>query len=222
MYNKNDKGMVFLPDAFWNFRPFLSRYLQEGAMGGISEKTVSKRYLVFTFVAFMMVGLLISHSYGEEASEFKYGFSVFGGRGDAWHDRPHAEIYGLLPRADLVLYRNWYLEFEGNFSYWDISTEKDFYFLGVNANILLQPIQRKWGSLFILAGGGLGYDSAGKKVSEIGDSHCGGILQTGAGIYYNLGKGLAFRAEYRFYHISDPFRHDRGLNTHNALLGISF
>ncbi len=186
------------------------------------EKVVSKRYLLFTFVAFMMVGLLISHSYGEEVSQFNYGFSVFGGRGDAWNNKPHMYIYGLLPRVDLALYKNWNLEFEGNFSYWDISAEKDFYFLGVNANILFKPIQRKWGSLFILAGGGLGYDSAGKKVNEIGDTHCGGILQTGAGIYYNLGKGLALRAEYRFYHISDPFRGDRGLNTHNALLGISF
>jgi hypothetical protein len=30
----------------------------------------------------------------------------------------------------------------------------------------------------LLAGGGLGYDNAGKnRVSEIGDSHCRGILQ---------------------------------------------
>jgi opacity protein-like surface antigen len=207
---------------FFEFQTILEPLLKGGSMMEMCEKVVSKRYLVFTFVAFMMVGLLISHSYGEEVSQFKYGFSVFGGRGDAWHNKPHVEISGLLPRIDLALYRNWHLEFEGNFSYWDISTEKDFYFLGVNANILFKPIQRKWGSLFILAGGGLGYDSAGKKVSEIGDSHCGGILQTGAGIYYNLGKGLALRAEYRFYHISDPFRSDRGLNTHNALLGISF
>lgn len=191
-------------------------------MGEMCEKIVSKGNLVFTFIVFMMVGSLFSPSYGEEASQFKYGFSVFGGRGDAWHNKPHVDVYGVLPRFDVPLYRNWNLEFEGNFSYWDISAEKDFYFLGVNANILFKPIQRKWDSLFILAGGGLGYDSAGKKVSEIGDSHCGGILQTGAGIYYNLGKGLALRVEYRFYHVSDPFRGDRGLNTHNALLGISF
>lgn len=74
----------------------------------------------------------------------------------------------------------------------------------------------------MLAGGGIGYDSARNRVSEIGHSGSGGILQTGAGIYYNLGKGLALRAEYRFYHISDPFRHDRGLNSHNAFLGVSF
>jgi opacity protein-like surface antigen len=172
----------------------------------------------------MMVGLWISHPYGEEASQFNYGFSVFGGRGDAWHDKPHFEVYGFLPRVDWNLYGNWALELEGNFSYWNIAAQNDFYFLGGNINILFKPIQRKWGSLFILAGGGLGYDSAGHRhrVSEIGDTRCGGILQTGAGIYYNLGKGLALRAEYRFYHISDPFRHDRGLNSHNALLGISF
>jgi hypothetical protein len=186
------------------------------------EKLVSKRYWVFPFVAFLMVGLLFSHSYGEEASQIRYGFSVFGGRGDTGHNKPRVNVYGLLPRFDLPLYRNWHLEFEGNFSYWGISGEKDFYFLGVDANILFKPIERKWGSLFILAGGGLGYDSAGKRVIEIGDSHVGGIYQAGAGIYYYLGKGLALRVEYRFYHVSDPFRGDRGLNTHNALLGISF
>jgi len=59
-------------------------------------------------------------------------------------------------------------------------------------------------------------------VPQIGDSHCGGILQAGMGFYYNLGKRLALRVEYRFYHTSEPFRSDRGLNTHTALLGISF
>lgn len=170
----------------------------------------------------MIVGLSISYSYGKEPVPFNYGVSVFGGRGDAWHDRPHFDVYGFLPRFGLRLYGNLYGELEGNFSYWDISTQRDFYLVGVNGNILFKPIERKWGSLFLLAGGGLGYDSAGKRVSEIGDSHVGGILQGGAGIFYNLGKGMALRVEYRFYHISDPFREDRGLNSHNVLLGISF
>jgi opacity protein-like surface antigen len=74
----------------------------------------------------------------------------------------------------------------------------------------------------MLVGGGIGYNSTRNQVSEIGHSGCGGILQAGPGIFYNLGKGKALRAEYRFYHISDPFRHDRGLNSHNALLGLSF
>jgi len=179
-------------------------------------------YFVFDFVVLMAVGSSISYSYGEEPGPFKYGFSVFGGRGDTGHNKPRVNVYGLLPRFDLLLYGNWHLEFEGNVSYWGISGEKDFYFLGVNANILFKLVERKWGSLFLLAGGGLGYDSAGKRVIEIGDSYIGGILQAGAGICYNLGKGLALRVEYRFCHISDPFRGDRGLNTHNALLGISF
>ena len=95
-------------------------------------------------------------------------------------------------------------------------------FLGVDANILFKPIQGKWGPLFLLAGGGLGYDSAGKRVKQIGGQHFGGILQTGVGFYFNLGKGFALRAEYRLYHVSEPFRTDRGLNSHNILLGISF
>ena len=90
----------------------------------------------------------------------------------------------------------------------DIAAQTDFYFVGENLNILFKPIQRKWGSLFVLAGGGLGYDSAGSKMSEIGNSGCGGILQTGVGIFYDTGKGLAVKAEYRSYHISDRFRRD--------------
>jgi opacity protein-like surface antigen len=73
-----------------------------------------------------------------------------------------------------------------------------------------------------MAGAGIGYDSAGKWVKQIGDTHCGGILQGGAGLYYNLGKRWALRVEYRYYHMSEPFKTDRGLNSHNAVLGISF
>ena len=132
-------------------------------------------------------------------------------------------VYGFLPRIDLALHKNWDLEFEGNFSYWDISHEKDLYFSGVNGNILFKPIQQNWGSLFLLGGTGLGYNNASKdRVHEIGNSNCGGILQAGAGIYFNMGRGLALRGEYRFYHVSDPFRKDTGLNSHTFLLGVSF
>lgn len=191
------------------------------------EKVVSKRYLVFTFVAFIMVGAPICHSYGGEVSKVKYGFSIFGGTGDAWHNETDMTVYGFLPRIDLPLHENWDLEFEGNYSYWNIRREHDLYFLGIDANILFKPLQRKWGSLFLLAGGGLGYDSAGERLKRdssylIGNQHLGGILQGGVGMYYNLGKGLALRVEYRFYHTSEPFRRDKGLNTHTALLGISF
>ena len=130
--------------------------------------------------------------------------------------------YGFSPCVDLALHKDWDLEFEGNFSRWNISHEKNLYFAGVNTNFLFKPFQWTWGSLFLLAGGGLGYDNAGNRVREIGDSHLGGILQTGAGIYYDLGNGWAFRGEYRFYHISEPFRRDEGLNTHIFLLGFSF
>ena len=191
-------------------------------MGKIWHKALSKNHWIFTVVTFLMAGSIVSSSYGEEVSRLKYGFSVFGGAGDAWHNETDMTVYGFLPRVDLPLHEHWDLEFEGNYSYWNIRRESDLYFLGVNANILFKPIQESWGSLFVLAGGGLGYDSAGKRIPQIGDSHCGGILQAGTGVYYNLGKRWALRIEYRFYHISDPFRNDRGLNTHTALLGVSF
>jgi opacity protein-like surface antigen len=198
-------------------------FSEGGAMEEIWGRILRKRYLSFTIVAMLMVGSSITYSYGEEASGVKYGFSVFGGFGDAVRNQPHMSVYGFLPRIDLALHKNWDLEVEGNYSYWNIQKENDLYFLGFDLNLLFKPIQRKWGSLFLLAGGGLGYDNASRRrVSEIGDSHCGGILQARAGIIYNLGKGWALRGEYRFYHISDPFRKDIGLNTHTFLLGISF
>jgi len=184
--------------------------------------TNKRSLLIAFFVFFAMFGSLISHSYGEESRNLRYGVSVFGGIGDAWHNETEFAVYGVLPRIDVALHRNWDLEVEGNYSYWKIRREHDLYFLGVDVNLLFKPIQRKWGSLFLLAGAGIGYDNAGKRVEQIGDSHCAGILQTGAGFYYHLGRGMALRVEYRFYHLSEPFRDDRGLNSHNVLLGISF
>ena len=191
-------------------------------MGG-RRGVFNKRFLLIAFFAFFaMFASLTSHSNGEESRKLRYGVSVFGGIGDGWHGEPKLTVYGVHPRIDVALHRNWDLEFEGNYTCWDIRRGHDLFFLGIDVNVLFKPIQRKWGSLFLLAGAGIGYDSAGKRVDHIGDSHCGGILQTGIGFYYNLGKKIALRVEYRFYHLSEPFRDDRGLNSHNALLGISF
>ncbi len=183
---------------------------------------LNKRYFLFAFVALMALGTFIPSSHGEEVSKIKYGFSVFGGIGDVWHREIDLTTYGFLPRINLPLLRILDLEFEGNYTYWNIRKQHDLYFLGVNGNIVFKPIQGKWGSLFFLGGAGIGYDSGGKRVEQIGDQHLGGILQAGVGVYYNLGKRLALRVEYRLCHISEPFRTDRGLNSHNALLGISF
>jgi opacity protein-like surface antigen len=84
--------------------------------------------------------------------------------------------------------------------------------------------------LFLLAGAGLGYDSAGKRLKPddsnvplMGDRHFAGFSQAGAGMFFNMGRGIALRVEYRLYHISEPFdTTDRGLNTHTILFGISF
>ena len=152
-----------------------------------------KSYLLFTFVVFAMIGLLTSHSYGEEEKKLNWGFSILGGTGDAARGSPDFYVLGFLPRIDLPLHRNWDLEFEGNFSYYKISKEHDMYFLGANSNIVFKPFQWNLGALFLLGGAGIGYDSAGKKVEEIGDQHLGGILQAGAGIYHNLGKGLGIK-----------------------------
>ena len=176
-----------------------------------------------------MIGSFISYSYGEE-KKVEWGFSILGGTGDAIFSKPDMTVYGFLPRISLPLHKNWDLEFEGNFFYYDIQKMDDLYFLGVSNNILFKPIQERWGSLFLLVGGGLGYDNAGKRPNGgdsdgpfIGDQHFAGFFNTGAGMLFNIGRGTALRVEYRFYHLSEPFdTTDRGLNTHTVLFGISF
>jgi hypothetical protein len=188
-----------------------------------------RSYWLSTLILFMILGSIIPYSYGEE-KKVEWGFSIFGGTGDAIFSKPDMTVYGFLPRISLPLHKNWDLEFEGNFFYYDIQKMHDFYFLGVSNNILFKPIQERWGSLFLLVGGGLGYDNAGKRLTGgdsdgpfIGDQHFAGFFNTGAGMFFNIGRGTALRVEYRFYHISEPFdTTDRGLNTHTVLFGISF
>ncbi len=196
---------------------------------GVSHKS----YLLSALLLFMMIGSIVSYSYGEEEEKkVKWGLSIFGGTGDAILRKIDMNVYGLIPRITLPLRKNWKkwdLEFEGNFFYYDIHKMHDVYFLGLSNNIVFKPIQEKWGSLFLLIGGGLGYDSAGEKLHRgsnpplLGDQHFAGFGTGGAGILFDIGRGMALRVEYRFYHISEPFdTSDRGLNTHNVLLGITF
>ena len=192
-----------------------------------------KSYLLSTLLLFMIVGSIVSYSYGEEEKKTKWSFSIFGGTGDAFYSKADMWVYGFLPRISLPLRKNWKkwdLEFEGNFFYYDIHKMHDVYFLGLSSNIVFKPIQKRWGSLFLLVGGGLGYDSAGKRLKRgdsddpvMGDQHFAGVCHGGAGVLFNISRGTALRVEYRFYHISEPFdTSDRGLNTHNVLFGISF
>jgi opacity protein-like surface antigen len=202
---------------------FTTKFFSEGGLMGMIRKILNTRFMLITVFAFLTVfASLISPSYGLDLSNLRYGVSIIGGVGEVWHDKPDFTVYGVLPRIDLPLHKYWDLEFEGNYSYWNIESENNFYFAGVDVNLLFKPVQGSWGSLFLLGGAGIGYNSADKSVEQLGDTHVGGILQGGAGIYYNLGGRWALRLEYRFYHLSDPFKSDNGLNSHTALLGVSF
>jgi hypothetical protein len=193
-----------------------------------------KSYLLSTLILLVTIGSIVSYSYGEEREKrTSWGFSILEGTGDAFYTKTHMREYGFLPRITLPLYRKWKywdLEFEGNFFYYDIPKIHDVYFLGVSHNIVFRPVQEKWGSLFLLIGAGIGYDSAGKRLfrgnSEaplLGDQHFAGVVHVGAGMRFDIGRGTALRVEYRLYHISEPFdTRDNGLNTHTVLLGISF
>jgi hypothetical protein len=202
----------------------------------ICIRFLNKSLLFSILILFMIIGLVVSYSYGGEKEEKKitWGFSVLGGIGDTFYSQPQTRVYGFLPRISLPLHKNWDLEFEGNFFYYDIHKMHDFYFLGVSHNFLFKPIQERFGSLFFLIGGGLGYDSAGKRLGKrlypgnsrvplIGDKHFAGVCHAGAGMLFNIGRSTALRVEYRLYHISEPFdRADYGLNTHAVLLGLTF
>jgi len=188
-------------------------------MGNSHRRVLDKNNLIFVLIFPLIIGSLISPTFGEEDKKVTYGLGILGGFRTA---SPRLSHYAILPRMDIFLHRNWDLEFEGNFSRYNIREEKDLVVLGTNVNILFKPLQGGWGALFILGGAGLGYDNSGGKVREIGDSHLGGVLQTGVGICIALGKGWLLRGEYRFHHVSEPFKRDTGLNMHDFILGISY
>lgn len=177
--------------------------------------------LFFVLVSFLLISAFVSSSYGDEVERPKWGFSVFGGY-NSQSNRPYLIQGGFLPRWSLAIFNRLDLELEGNFSYYWISKNKNLYLLGANANLLFKPIQWKDGSLFIIGGAGLGYNNSNGKVHVIERSHLTGIIQAGPGIYIKIKKGLWFRGEYRYQHISDPLHNDQGFNTHLFMMGLSF
>ncbi len=54
----------------------------------------------------MIVGSIVSYSYGEEEKKVKWGFSIFGGTGDAIYSKTDMKVYGFLPRITLSLCKN--------------------------------------------------------------------------------------------------------------------
>ena len=198
-----------------------------------NTKKILRQYLLLALIMVVMIESFVSLSYGDEDKKMRYGFSIFGGTGDAVLSKIDMRVYGFIPRITLPLrkdWKKWDLEFEGNFFYYDVRKLHDVYFLGLSHNFVFKPIQERWGSLFLLIGGGLGYDSAGKRLYRggsnpplLGDQHFSGFGHGGLGVLFNIGRGMALRVEYRFCHISELFdTSDRGLNTHNVLFGISF
>lgn len=192
-----------------------------------------RSYLLSILTLFVIVGWMVSSSYGEEERKTKYGFSVLWGTGDVFYTQTDMKEYGFVPRISFPLRKDWKywdIEFEGDFFYYKIQKMHDVYFLGVGQNTVFKPIQERWGTFFLLLGGGIGYDSAGKKLfrgpSEsplLGDQHFAGFVNAGAGMLFNIGRGTVLRVEYRLCHLSEPFdTSDRGLNTHHVLLGVAF
>lgn len=174
--------------------------------------------IVLIFFFFTVSNLLC-----KEVQKPRYGISFLNGWDvKFFHKQPNFRTIGLLPRIDISIYKSIDFELEGNFSYYGIFKKKDIYLLGGNGNILFRPIQFSSLSLFVIGGAGIGYTNSNGRISQLGDSHVGGLLQLGTGVSCYLSKGIWLRGEYRYIHISDPFRSDPGLNSHNLLFGLSF
>jgi len=189
----------------------------------ICKRILNERSVIFVFICLVWIGF-VSNSYGEEGEKAKYGFSFL--VGTPQKSMNGLTQWGFLPRLDVPLHENWDLEFEGNFSYYGINESKNLYLLGFHTNLIFKPIRWNRGFLFLIGGAGLAYNNNNSNedrgVRDIGDSHVAGILQIGSGIQYHIGKRWWLRGEYRFYHISDPFRKDSGINTHQFILGLTF
>jgi len=180
-----------------------------------------RKDLWFFFFSVVLIGLFVPSSYGEEEGGLKWGFSL--GVGQPHKSEHSLNLWTFFPRVDVPVAKNWDVEFEGNAAYYDISRTKNLYVLGLNTNVLFEPLRWEGGELFLLGGAGLGYNNNGDgEADDMGDSHVAGILQCGSGVLYRIGRRLWLRGEYRFYHLSDPFHKDGGINTHNVLLGVSF
>jgi hypothetical protein len=152
-----------------------------------------------------------------------YGLGIGGGFQSEITHEPTYTVFSVFPRADYPLLPYLDVEAEANYTHFNIKNEKSLSFLGLNGNLIFKPIREKWGSLFILAGAGLGYDdNRDNDVKELGSSGLGGILQAGVGANLNIGSKWTLRVEYRFYHISEPLINDNGLNANLFSIGFSF
>ena len=159
--------------------------------------------LVSIIIFLFVLGSFVPLAFGEEEDKTGWGLSLLGGFNA--RNEPDIISFAILPRWGLSLHKHWNVELEGNFSYYNISDNKDLYVLGCNGNLLFKPYRWKKGSLFAIGGVGLGYNNGNGGVREIGDSHVAGTLQVGSRINYEIGKRWWLHGEYRFHHISDPF-----------------
>jgi len=180
-------------------------------------------YTVAIFFIIFIIGSMASPSYGEGERKIRWGLSFLAGpNADFIHGRPTLTQLALLPRIHFPLHPNWNLEVEGNFSYYGIKHEKNLYLLGANINILFSPIRGKEWKWFLIGGVGAGYNNSNGVIRYIGKSHLAGVLHAGTGMDVSLGKGYFLRGEYRLEHISDPFNHDEGINTHCFMIGVLY
>ncbi len=192
---------------------------KEAIMVGIFRRILCRGRFLFP-LSLLFIGCFATLCPGEEKQDIHWGGSIMFGP----HARGHLNFtyFAALPRASLPLHKKWDLEFEGNLSHYLIRRERDLYLIGVNGNLLFKPVQ--WGRVtpFLIGGAGLAYNNNSGFAWELGDSHTAGILQGGAGIFYDIGEKFLLRGEYRFHHVSDPFERDHGLNTHGFLIGVAF
>ena len=77
-----------------------------------------KTYWAFTLLLFVIIGSIVSSSYGEERRQNGV-FSIFGETNDAVLGKIDTKVYGFIPRVTLPLRKDWKMWlslFRGHFS----------------------------------------------------------------------------------------------------------
>ncbi len=189
-------------------------------MASVLRKLAKKKSSVLFFFLLVLLGWSISPSSAEEKAGRGFGLSIVGGTSPRHHR--NVTLSAFFPRAEFRLGKRWNVEAEGNLSHYFFRDEKNLYVIGAQGNLVYTPFEHEGVAPFLRGGGGLGYNNGNGKVREIGETHITGILQGGGGLKFDTGGRGRFRVEYLFHHISDPFRHDKGINIHCFVLGVSF
>jgi opacity protein-like surface antigen len=182
------------------------------------RRDIEKLLFTACLVAICVV-LLVPCAYGEDGGT-RWGISLLGGW--AANAEPELTHTALLPSVEFPMSRLWSVNVEGNLSHYAISGRKDIDLLGANVYLLVRPVSWGRGSWFALAGGGLGYATTNRETDNLVRREFAAVIEAGTGIEHKISEIFSLKVEYRFVHISSPYVNDRGINSHNFVMGVTW